>query len=180
MVNQVIEIAKEVDQEEVVKVEGDLVTLTNGIVLKTKLVPYKLITRLDKKYKIPDVPMIYDEERGRSIPNPGSPAYEEECRLIQEEKGMAMLELLTGFGTELVSLPKGVDGPEGLGWSDDLKPFLDEEIPENGKARYVAWLTYYALLDPRDINAVSENIKNKMGVSAQGVADKVAGFPDNT
>lgn len=180
MVNAVIEIAKEVDQEEVeVKVDGDLVTLTNGIVLKTKLVPYKLIIRLDKKYKIPPIPMIYDEERGRSIPNPGDPSYEEECRIIQEEKGTAMLELLTGFGTELVSVPKGVDSPENEGWAEDLAPFLDEDIPEKGKARYVAWLTYYALLDPRDINAVSSSIRDKMGVSAEGVADKVNMFPSD-
>jgi hypothetical protein len=176
----VLEIAKEIDEEVVVE-DSDLVTLSNGVVLKTKLVPYKLITRLDKKYKLPPVPVIEDEERGRKIPNPDDPAYEEECRLVQEEKGMAMLELLTGFGTELVSVPNDIYRPEDTEWADDLSSFLDEDeaIAESGKARYVAWLTYYVLLDPNDINKVSEKIKNKMGVSVQGVAEAIERFPDN-
>lgn len=175
----VIEIAKELDREvKLIQEDPDLVTLVNGIVLRTKPVPYKLITKLDKKYKLPPIPFIVDEERGRKIPNPDDPAYEEECRLVSEEKGMAMLELLTGFGTELVSVPNRMQLPEDTGWSDDLSAFMDEdEIPSSGKARYVAWLTYYALLDAGDMNRVAEKIKNKMGVSTEGVAEAISRFP---
>jgi len=176
--NAVIDIAEEIDKRQDSETDSDLVTLSNGIVLRTRAVPYKFIIKLNKRFKNPPVPVFYDEEKGRSIPNYSDPQYEADCQALQEEKGMAMLELLTGLGTEFVSAPQGKDSPEDLGWEEEVLPFLDkdETIAESGKARYVAWLNYYALLEASDINKVATKIQSRMGVTEQGAAEAVARF----
>lgn len=179
--NAVIEVAQEVDNEQQNEENSNLVTLSNGVVLGTKPVPYKLIIKLNKKFKNPPVPVIYDEEKGREITNYGDPQYEADCAAVQEEKGMAMLELLTGLGTYFISAPAGVYAPDDKEWEEDVNPFLDEneKIPEFGKARYVAWLQYYAMLEATDISKVAQKIQRKMGVTEEGAQEAIARFQRN-
>lgn len=182
MSSDVVQFVRELDKQgSQPENNSDVVTISNGISFKTKAVPYKFIIKLNKRYKNPPAPKVYLEDKGREIVNYSDPQWEADCAELQEEKGMAMLELLVGLGTEINNIPANMYSPADQGWVDEIAPFLDEGeiIPDAGKARYVAWVLYYALINPLDMTKVASKIQAKMGVTEEGAAEAMARFQRN-
>jgi hypothetical protein len=124
-----------------------------GIVLRLRKVASIILSDAGRKLKEPVVPKIFDEEKGREEENPNDPDYRSAYEDITYRRSMLAIDVYLAFGTEVVEIPDDLDPPESPLWIADLQEF-GLEIPKGGKARYVAWLKYYALSD-QDLTSLS-------------------------
>lgn len=120
---------------------------TNGIKFKLKKVPSMLATEASRRAVIPRPPVVFIEAKGRSEENPDDPDYKEALRDAQIQQGILGVNTYLSFGTEVVSLPEGIIDWTEPEWSEDITDVTGVVIPVKGKARYCAWLKFYALSD---------------------------------
>lgn len=174
---QVFEIAQETEREERQPVESsDILTLSNGVVLRAKKIPPMLANKLNSRFVHPPVPVFYAEDKARAVPNYSDPQWIEACNRVDEERGTALMDLMAGLGTEIVSLPDDIQSVEDMGWSDDVETFLETRIPESGRARHVAYMKYYILIDNEDWAKVARKVQAKMGVSEEEASSAMDRF----
>ena len=90
----------------------DVITLSNGVQLRKKPFPILRVQAIVDQFKYPPVPEIWDEDRKRPIKNPDHPEYLRQKEEIDVERGMASIDAIIAFGTELVSVPEGIPRPD--------------------------------------------------------------------
>lgn len=174
---QVFDIAQEIEREEQQPVESsDILTLSNGVVLRAKKIPPMLANKLNSRFVHPPVPVFYAEDKARAVPNYNDPQWMEACQRVDEERGTALMDLMAGLGTEIISLPPDVQDITDTGWADDVETFLETPVPEFGRARHVAYMKYYILIDNEDWAKVARKVQAKMGVSEEEVAGAMDRF----
>lgn len=157
-------------------------TFANGIVLKIKPVPPYLLMALDNEFPDPEPPKIFMEEKGREEPNPSDPGYLLALAENENRKALAVNNLVLAIGTEFVSVPEGMYGPEEDGWLKNLEivakitgKTLDFDL-EDPISRYVAWCRFYALESSTDITIATGLTYNLTGIREGEVASILAGF----
>jgi hypothetical protein len=119
-------------------------TTKRGIVLELSAVSRYLVMDINSSMPLPKPPIVMIEEKGRSEENPNDPDYIEALRQANFKKGMAVSNAYLALGTKVVTLPDDIESVESEDWSDILTE-LGVKIPIKGRARYVAWLRYYAV-----------------------------------
>lgn len=136
------------------------IKLHNGIVIGVKPLPPLLLQTIGAKFKTPDPPVVYMEEKGREEPNPNDPAYLQLLQVLEEQQELATQNLVLGAATHLVSVPDGYDKPEDPGWKQSVEfaaelagQTLDLDTSTPVK-QYLCWLRFYAMETGADVALV--------------------------
>lgn len=174
--NRVYDLIDEVEAQ-ATKKEGNLITLSSGVVLKVRPVPPMILAKIDQKFPDPPMPMVRDEDRGRDIPNPQDPNYLNAVERNSNDKGSAIIDVLAGLGTLPVSVPEGMYTYDQDDWIEPLE-FVGIEVPIKGTGRYLAWLKYYVIRSGEDLALIAKRSAKSLGVPEEAVADAIAGFQD--
>lgn len=171
---QVFDLIAEVENEQN-RGESNLITLSSGVVLKTKAVPPMILAKIDQKFPEPKIPHVYDEDRGRNIPNPEDPDYLAAIRQNGEARGTAVIDVIAGLGTVAYFVPTHMFTHEDDGWIDDLE-FFGFDIPVKGMGRYLAWLKYYVIKSGEDLALIATKSAKSLGVPEKEVAQAIQNF----
>lgn len=157
--------------------KDNTITLSSGVVLKNRKVPPMILAKVEEKYPDPPVPTVYDSERDRYLPNPDSPEYEKALEDNRMRKGNSLIDVLISMGTEIVSIPEGLQKPDDSEWVDDLLS-IGIEVPSQNRARYLAWVKFYAATSASDIQELAKRGSESLGVTESEVASAIAVFQD--
>ena len=160
-------------------VDLNVITLSTGVQLKKKKFSPFLIQSVISKFKYPPIPEYWDEDRKRGIKNPDHPEYIAQKAEVDEQRGMAAIDALIAFGTELSFIPDGFARPEEDEWADDLEAVTGISIRrDNYKSRYLAWVKNVAISDPNEIESIMLMAQTAAGVPGDGVAQAIDSFRD--
>ena len=164
----------------------DVIEFGSGAKLRTKKVPILRIQAIMDTFKYPPIPEFMDEERKRPIKNPDHPEYKRMRDEVDEQRGLAALDALIAFGTELVSIPEGMAKPEDDSWIEECALFGLEVRTDSPKARYLGWVKFVAITDSADFDKLYGILQHSMGVSGVNIAQAISSFqsdqeprPDN-
>lgn len=153
-----------------------IATLSSGIVLKIKPFSQILLIKVMEKYPAPVAPMIEDEERGVTMANVQDPEY---LRSHMEWMGnlmSALRECRIMLGTELISVPDGIEGPDGEEWVATLEHF-SLPVSTVKSVRYLQWMETIAITNTQDLQIIIRKQQRLMGVKEDDVAAAISGFP---
>jgi len=153
-------------------------TSSNGIVFRFRPVSRLIITDAIRRIKDPKPPLVMDPDKGRMEENPNDPDYVEAVADADYRRGMLAVDVYLSMGTEVVYRPEELESVESTGWSDDLESF-GLEIPARGRARYVAWVKYYALTDEETNTLTLMAMRHGGATLEDDVAEALAGFQDS-
>lgn len=152
-------------------------TLSNGIILKLKVIPPLLISSVGNTIPEPEVPVVFIEDKGRDEPNPNHPAYINALKKRDDELNLATMNLILYAGTELKFVPEGLYKPEDQGWRK-LALMAGMEFDENDPGEcYIAWLRSYALSTLKDLEQSQTLPLMLAGVTEEEVARIANSFP---
>ena len=173
---------------------SDLITLSSGVVLRGKKAnPLALMTAVTAHPR-PDPPIWFDEKMGREMLNYDDPNYLEEIKGQEMKQSNAMLVVMISYGTELVSVPKGMEEPHPIekkvkvGVDEKKKPIYETEIkwpkwiedyslmgipmhPTNKSWRYLRWVQFEAMSDEEDMEKIQEVVGRLSGLTEKSVQD---------
>jgi len=149
--------------------QDDLITLSSGVVLRAiKASPVTLI-KVMTRFPRPKPPTYFMEKMGREMENPDDPDYIERVKAWEMESNAQVLNALILLGTELVSVPKGVEKPSGDKWLNKYR-LLDMPVhPEDQDWRFLNWVTMIAAPDDGDMAIIQEVVGRKMGIAEADV-----------
>ncbi len=159
---------------------ADLIEFSNGIVLRVKSVSPLAIRQAAIRVPRPKPPMSMIKEKGREEENPNDPAYLAALEEYEEVSALAGLNVLVLLGTTLETVPEGLQGPDDEGWVGDLQyvGVLPADFDDGDKrARYLAWVRYYAVANIEDHVKLMIGPMAKAGVSEEDVAKAIDSFP---
>lgn len=123
----------------------------------------------------PAVPKVHVAEDDRWVEVPEDPAYQSAYQAWQAKVVEGTYDALVVLGTSLVHVPEGMDRPEDPGWAADLE-LVGIPVAASGKARYLAWVKYYACHDNQDMVALINAINRAVGVPEEDAAKAAAAF----
>lgn len=152
--------------------------LSSGVVLRHKKVPPMILAKVEERYPDPPVPMIYLPDQERALPNPDDPDYEKALEENRSKKGNAMLDVIVALGTELISVPEGMQKPEDDEWVEEIE-FLGLEVPKLKIGRYLAYIRYYAATSAEDFQKLATKGSQALGITEAEVAASIQRFQDN-
>ena len=159
---------------------------SNGIVFKLKPVAPLLIMDAQRNLPEPVPPKVpnYDKGEGEDAPleeNPNDPTYIREMEAHRLKVGELSNAIFLTRGTELISVPEGVDAVESEEWSDEVKEFAGLDVPKVGRRRYYAWLKYVALTSLDDFQGLLTKLTSLGGITQEAdVAEAERSFRDIT
>jgi len=157
-----IEVVKAVEQAQ--KPEGDTITLSTGVVLRGKQVPPLILVKILAAFPRPKIPVWISPTMGREMENPSDPDYIERVNAWKTESSNVMLNALILLGTELVSIPKKMAGPDGKDWQEEYEILGIPMTPENKNWRYLTWITFKAAPAIEDLNLIKEVVGRLSGI----------------
>lgn len=153
-----------------------LIVLSTGVVLRPKKFSMMRIQAIMSRFKLPEIPLMNDDDKGRPIRNPNHPLYLEQKAEMEQERTMAVIDAIIAFGTEIKFIPDGFPRPEDTkkgNWIDELK-LVDIPVNEDFPlARYQAWVKFVAAPDLEDISKISEQFNVQMGTSEVKIAANI-------
>ena len=82
-----------------------LIVLSTGVVLRPKKFSMMRIQAIMSRFKLPEIPLMNDEDKGRPIRNPNHPLYLEQKAEMEQERTMAVIDAIIAFGTEIKFIP---------------------------------------------------------------------------
>ncbi len=153
------------------------VTLSTGAVFKIRQVSPMLVSDLTRRYPEPKVPMIKIEGKARSEPNPSDPDYIEAHEEWKHKMIAVAYDALVMFGTELVSLPEGLPGPESDEWVENMSLLGYEPDLSHPKRRYLAWVKYVAATNDEDVARLNGQVVAESGTPEEEVTKAAESFP---
>jgi hypothetical protein len=89
----------------------NLITLSNGVVLRGKMVPPLVYVTVVGAFPMPKPPLWKDPLLGRMVENPDDEEYIERVASVENEKNSAILNVMIVYGTEVVDIPAHVSRP---------------------------------------------------------------------
>lgn len=156
--------------------ETGIYTTSKGIRLQAQRPNPTLVNKAQERFKPPEVPMIYDEEREEDVPVPEDPDYVKAVQEYQLSIIMLNHDIYMSHSLVLEPLPEGVFPPYSDNWIADVEMF-GVEVPKLGRARMLAWLNYYALDDEAELSQYMSFLQlYNWRVREQDVRDKVESF----
>lgn len=126
---------------------------SSGLKFKLKKVSAMLISEAGRKVVRPHVPVVYIEDKQREEENPNDPDYIAAQREADWQTTILTINVTIAFGTVVIeeTIPKDIEHWDDTSWSDTMAELLDLEIPKGGRARYAAWIKFYALPDHQEL-----------------------------
>ena len=102
---------KSLDALKVKNGDDNLITLSNGVVLRGKMVPPLVYVTVVGHFSSPEPPLWKDPNLGRMMENPDDPDYIKRVESVEMEKSSALLNVMIVYGTEVFSIPEGISKP---------------------------------------------------------------------
>lgn len=162
--------------EKAQKPDDNTVTLSTGVVVRGKQVPQLHLIKVMAYLPRPKIPVWFNASMGREMENPEDPDYIERVKEWKMASGNLMLESLILLGTEIVSIPKKMPGPNSDDWIDEYKTLRMEMRPESKNWRYLTWFTFKAAFIAADLDLIKEVVGRLSGVPEAKV-DAAVQFP---
>ncbi len=156
--------------------EDNTVTLSTGVVLRGKQAAPLVLVKIMSAYPRPKIPVYMNKTMGREVENPDDPDYQERVQAWKMDSTNATLNALIILGTELVSKPKKMEGPEDDGWLEEYRVLGVPMTPENKTWRYLTWITYKAAPTTGDLDLIKEVVGRLSGIPEAKV-DAAETFP---
>lgn len=156
--------------------EDNTIKLSTGVVLQGKQAPPLTLVKVLAAFPRPKPPIWKDPKMGREMENPDDPDYIEQVKNWKIESSNATLNALILLGTELVSKPKKMPGPDSDEWLEEYGLLGMPIHPTNKTWRYLAWITFKAALTREDLDLIKEVVGRLSGVPEKAVAAAVT-FP---
>lgn len=154
--------------------------LSNGVVIRFKPVPIMALRRAVMGIEEPEIPQVWNEEDQRFYENPESPEYAAALEKCYEARILADQKMRLTLGVELVSVPDGIDPPNGMDWVLDCQSAGIEPNLSTERTRFVEWLQLYALSDRADVTRVMVQALAVSGVTEQEVMTALQYFRNQT
>ncbi len=152
------------------------ITLDNGVVLKLKPVPPFAAQHAVANLEEPKPPIVdVGKGKDREEENPNDPGYLEKMEAYSREVIETTVNAMLVTGTEIISVPDGVQSPEDDDWLNRIQYLGIEVDGENKWARYVAWLRYCALSGP-SLTRIMAELRKSIGLNEEEVDIAVKTF----
>lgn len=157
--------------------DDTLVTLSTGVVLRVKQANPHILIRIMTASPRPKPPVYFNTTMGREMENPDSPDYIAAVKAWEMEYNNGMLNALIGLGTELVSVPKGMEGPhpksngkvEPLAWVRDYQVLGLPVLADSPAWRYITWVLFKAAVLDSDTKLIGDKVRSLSGVQEADV-----------
>lgn len=177
---QKIQSAVQDSVEQEARAGHEIITLSNGVQLKTQPVPVLRIQAILSRFKYPPVPETYDPDKDRVYRNPHNPQYVEAREQVDLERTLAIIDAVVALGTSLHYKPDHVPAVDDDEWIDEIEILGIPVEREKPKARYLAWVKYVAVVSQDDLVHIARQAGLNMGVSEERVATALqSSFQDN-
>lgn len=150
----------------------DRFVTSNGIVFKLKAVAPLLIMDAQRNFTEPQPPKIRNFEKGDGDDapledNPNDPKYQRELVEYRRQLGEIANAIYLTRGTEIVSIPEGVDKPDDEDWAMEVQDFAGITVPKVGRRRYFCWIKYVALESMSDFQGMMNKLTTLGGVTVE-------------
>lgn len=184
--------------------EENLIRLSSGVVLRGKRASSTLLIEVLTSSRRPKPPTYKNEKMGRLMENPDDPDYIEQVQAYKYEQAGTLVTAMIMMGTEILSIPEGMEGPhpykpsavsgqrlakgkkQKAEGSDELvwpKWLGEYELlklpmnPENETWRYLTWVKFKAAPGDEDLKKIQEVVGRLSGVR-EADADAAEEFPE--
>lgn len=151
------------------KPQDNLIRLSSGVVLRGKQAAPMVLIEVMSAFPRPKPPTHFVEAMGREMENPDNPDYIERVKNWNTEQSNATLTALIISGTELVSLPDGMSGPDDKQWLEEYGLLGLQMLPDNKTWRYLRWVQYKAAPSAEDVKKLVEVVGRLSGVPEKAV-----------
>lgn len=156
-----------------------------GVVFRLKPVPPFLMMDAQRAFPAPKPPSVpnYDKDPDGKVleENPADPEYQRLIREYNEMMGDLANGIMLTRGTEVLSVPDGMDKVDDGAWAEDAREFGRVEVPAVGRRRYFCWLKYVALTNMGDYEGLLKKISAMSGMTMEvDVARATADFPNQS
>lgn len=186
-----IKVIEEIDA----KVENsDLIRLSTGVVLRGQKVSSTLLIEVTASSTRPKPPTFFNKQMGREMENLDDPDYIERVQAYKYKMAGSMVTIMILKGTQIVSVPTGMEGPdlvkkkkrgkdstEEFEWPQWLVEYelLDLPMrPENPHWRYLTWVKAVAAPADEDLKLIQEVVGRLSGIRNADV-EAAEDFPGN-
>lgn len=160
--------------------QSDEITLSTGVVLKFKKIPILRIQAVVEQFPYPEVPEVFNKDKGRYEKNPFSEEYKKMVEEIDAKRGLAVIDTVLAVGTEVSTTPDNFAGPDTDEWLEELEIGHIKVKRDSKIARYHAWVKYVAIVDQDDVGKILEQFGLQLGVGEANVAQQLqTNFPHN-
>lgn len=149
--------------------EDGLIHLSSGVTLRGKQAPPLALVKVMAAFPRPKPPVYRNEALGRDVENPDDPDYLERVRAHQTESTNAMMNALILLGTELVEAPPGFPLPSDDAWLDEYQEVGLAPRRDSESWRYLTWVTFRAVLNEKDLEAIQQVVGRLSGVPERAV-----------
>lgn len=159
-------------------VDGDnIIELSTGVKLKVRPInPMVLDAALRQNMPpVPKVPRVFIENKGREEENPDDPAYRAAVDEYEAERGRIVQDVAMGLGTEVITVPDGMESVDGTRWAEDLWD-VGVLVPDSGLKRYIAWVKFWACRTAQDTVDVISAVMQSVGTPEAKVAEAADSF----
>lgn len=166
--------------DELLTERKDVIVLSSGVSLKIKdkIRPSIIIDILsDVEEKRPEPPVVYLEKFGREEVNFDDPDYLEKVSRWETVSAGRIADALILLGTEIESVPEGVDWPADSGWIEIVETLGFNLNRHSKSARYLAWVKHVAIEDQDDWMMITEAVGRQAGVTEADVKRAQNSFP---
>ena len=159
-----VEMATAQAVEDAQKPQDNTIKFSTGVVLRGKQAPPLVLIKVMTAFPRPKPPIWKDEKMGREMENPDDPVYLEKLKNWKNETSNVTLNALILLGTELVSKPKGMPGPDDHEWIAEYEQLGVPCNPENKSWRYLTWVIFKAAASMKDLDLLKEVVGELSGV----------------
>lgn len=151
------------------KPQDNLIHLSTGVVLRGKQAPPMILMAIMGSFPRPKPPVYRSEEMGRDVENPENPDYLSRVQAWQAEQSEAVLNALIISGSEFVSKPDKMPGPEDKEWLEEYEMLNLPMRRENAAWRYLRWVQYKAAVTADDTKLIMQVVGRLSGVPEKTV-----------
>lgn len=144
--------------------QDDTIILSSGVVLRAKKANPVILVQVMAASPRPEPPLVFMPAYGREMENPDDPNYIERLRSWKMEYSDRMVSALILLGTEIVSVPKGLPGPDKDAWLEEYSLLGLPMNAENKRWRYLTWVKFKACVDENDLKYIQEAVGRLSGV----------------
>jgi hypothetical protein len=164
------------DAEEIATAAHDTVTLSSGVVLKSKKAPLGLFIKVMSSHERPEVYKQWVEKTQRWHENPDHPDYIKAVKAYEYKINEVMVNAVLLLCVD-IEKTGGMKGPDTDDWMDIFFALGLETHPESKGWRKVSWLLAHAILNENDFRLITE-VAQLSGVAiSEDAVREAATFP---
>lgn len=147
------------------------ITLSTGVVLRTKLINRNVFADILSEHVKPRIPVVYNHDKGREEENEQDPDYQEELRQYNTRLARSMSDALIVLGTELEERPDNLPSQDDPTWLEETELLRVYRL-NSARGRYLAWVKTVAIQTDDDFKAIGLSVQRAMGVPESDANEK--------